>query len=73
MAKTRIQMRSADIEEAIEEHKRIPRPLEYHHAKMRHAGPLDILGRALRDEGIAGLYQVSSFHMTDLQFLTEFG
>jgi adenine nucleotide transporter 17 len=60
MAKVRIQARSADIEEAIEEHHDLPAPHTYHHDKYKHAGALHILARVWRKEGFVGWYQVSA-------------
>ena len=59
MAKVRIQARSADEEDAIEEHHPKPKPHGYHHDKDRHVGALDILARVWRKEGPLGWYQVS--------------
>jgi adenine nucleotide transporter 17 len=54
MAKVRIQTRSADSDEAREEH-RLPGPSgALHH----HPGAIDILIRAWKHEGFVGWYQV---------------
>lgn len=59
MAKVRIQARSADVEDAIEEHHPTPRPHGYHHDKYKHVGALNILARVWKKEGPRGWYQVS--------------
>lgn len=60
MAKVRIQARTADEEDAVEEHHSRPHRHQYHHDKSRHAGALDVLSRVWRKEGIVGWYQVRS-------------
>ncbi|KAH9928375.1 mitochondrial carrier domain-containing protein [Fomitopsis serialis] len=57
MAKVRIQARSADSEEAVEEHQPTPPKHAYHHAHSKHVGALDILARVYRHQGILGWYQ----------------
>lgn len=57
MAKVRIQARTADEEDAVEEHHSRPHRHQYHHDKYRHAGALDILARVWRKEGLLGWYQ----------------
>ncbi|KAH8101006.1 adenine nucleotide transporter [Cristinia sonorae] len=57
MAKVRIQARTADAEEAKEEHLPKPHPHEYHHTQFKHTGALDILGRVWKKEGFLGWYQ----------------
>lgn len=60
MAKVRIQARTADSEEAEEEHQPVPPKHAYHHAHSKHVGALDILARVYRHQGILGWYQVGS-------------
>ena len=60
MTKTKIQARSADIEEAEEEGKEKPKPGEFHHAHMKHATSLQILHRVYVENGFVGWYQVRS-------------
>jgi len=57
MAKVRIQARTADIEEAKEEHLPLPHQHEFHHTQYKHVGALDILARVWRKEGFVGWYQ----------------
>ncbi|TCD63204.1 ADP/ATP carrier protein [Steccherinum ochraceum] len=57
MAKVRIQARSADVEDAKEEHHAKPHAHEYHHTQYKHAGALDILARVWTKEGFVGWYQ----------------
>ncbi|KIY62028.1 mitochondrial carrier [Cylindrobasidium torrendii FP15055 ss-10] len=57
MAKVRIQARSADIDDAAEQHHELPHSHEYHHKKYAHPGALDILGRVWKREGFVGWYQ----------------
>lgn len=57
MAKVRIQARSADAEDATEEHHAVPHAHHYHHDKFRHPGALDILMRVWKKEGFVGWYQ----------------
>ena len=58
MAKVRIQARSADVDDAKEEHHPKPHQHEYHHEQFRHVGAVDILARVWRKEGFVGWYQV---------------
>ena len=58
MTKTRIQVRSADAEEAKEEGKEPPKPHKFHHRMMKHAGALRILHRVWVTDGFFGFYQV---------------
>ncbi|EMD33889.1 hypothetical protein CERSUDRAFT_117415 [Gelatoporia subvermispora B] len=64
MAKVRIQARSADAEEAVEEHAPAPKPHAYHHAHTRHVGALTILARVWRKKGFVGWYQGMSAQIT---------
>ncbi|KAK7682588.1 hypothetical protein QCA50_014388 [Cerrena zonata] len=64
MAKVRIQARSADEEDAIEEHHPKPKPHGYHHDKYKHVGALDILARVWRKEGPVGWYQGMNAQIT---------
>ena len=64
MAKVRIQARTADSEEAKEEHQPAPPKHAYHHAHSKHVGALDILARVYRHKGIMGWYQVSMLPCT---------
>ncbi|TFY64251.1 hypothetical protein EVJ58_g2737 [Rhodofomes roseus] len=64
MAKVRIQARSADSEEAVEEHQPVPPKHAYHHAHSKHVGALDILARVYRHKGILGWYQGMSAQIT---------
>jgi len=64
MAKVRIQARSADSEEAAEEHQPTPPKHAYHHAHNKHVGALDILARVYRHQGILGWYQGMSAQIT---------
>ncbi|KAK7682636.1 hypothetical protein QCA50_014436 [Cerrena zonata] len=64
MAKVRIQARSADEEDAVEEHHPKPKPHGYHHDKYKHVGALDILARVWRKEGPVGWYQGMSAQIT---------
>ncbi|KAJ4477351.1 mitochondrial carrier domain-containing protein [Lentinula aciculospora] len=58
MAKVRIQARSADINvDDLEHLGDIPPPHKYHHAKTKHPGALDVLGKVLKREGVVGWYQ----------------
>ncbi|KAF8896109.1 mitochondrial carrier domain-containing protein [Infundibulicybe gibba] len=57
MAKVRIQARSADAEDAIEEHTAPPAAHKYHHDKSKHIGALTILARVWKREGFVGWYQ----------------
>ncbi|KAF8181277.1 mitochondrial carrier domain-containing protein [Pholiota molesta] len=57
MAKVRIQARSADVEESVEQKDELPRSHEYHHKHSKHAGALDILARVWKKEGFTGWYQ----------------
>jgi len=57
MAKIRIQARTADAEEALENKSELPKPHQYRHDHTRHVGALDILARVWRKEGVAGWYQ----------------
>jgi hypothetical protein len=63
MAKVRIQARSADTDDAVEDKFSLPRPHQPHHSKGRHAhsGAIDILKRVWKTEGFAGWYQVRPF------------
>ncbi|KAI0077076.1 mitochondrial carrier [Panus rudis PR-1116 ss-1] len=63
MAKVRIQARSADVEDALEEHHPKPQPHHYHHDKYKHAGALDILARVWRKQGFVGWYQVGDIDL----------
>jgi adenine nucleotide transporter 17 len=61
MAKVRIQARSADDEEALEEHHSLLQPHKPHHdAHFKHVGALQILARVWRKEGFVGWYRVCS-------------
>lgn len=60
MAKVRIQARTADSEEAEEEHQPSPPKHAFHHAHSKHVGALDILAKVYRHQGFLGWYQVSS-------------
>lgn len=60
MAKVRIQARTADSEEAEEEHQPAPPKHTFHHAHSKHVGALDILAKVYRHQGFLGWYQVSS-------------
>ncbi|KAL1696969.1 mitochondrial carrier domain-containing protein [Schizophyllum commune] len=78
MAKVRIQARSADAEEAAEQHREAPRPHEQHHKDhSRHVGALDVLKRVYKREGVAGWYQGMQSQITKavlsqaLLFLTK--
>ncbi|KZT67458.1 mitochondrial carrier [Daedalea quercina L-15889] len=64
MAKVRIQARSADSEEAAEEHQPVPPKHAYHHAHSKHVGALDILARVYRHQGLTGWYQGMSAQIT---------
>lgn len=67
MAKVRIQARSADIEEANEEHQPPPPAHKPHHAAhgvVHHPGALEILARVWRKEGFVGWYQGMSAQIT---------
>jgi hypothetical protein len=57
MAKVRIQARSADAEEAIEQNEESPHSHERHHKHGKHVGALDILARVWKREGFTGWYQ----------------
>ncbi|KAF7312503.1 Fungal specific actin related protein [Mycena indigotica] len=58
MAKVRVQTRSADADEAKEQHLSPPVSHKPHHSsKLKHPGALDILARVLRTEGPAGWYR----------------
>lgn len=60
MAKIRIQARSADAEDAEEEHHDKPAPHHFHHDKYKHPGAVTLLYRVLKKEGFLGWYQVLS-------------
>jgi len=64
MAKVRIQARTADAEEAVEEHEIPPKPHAYHHAHSKHVGALTILARIWRKQGFVGWYQGMSAQIT---------
>lgn len=64
MAKVRIQARSADAEEAEEEHVSPPPPHAYHHVQNKHVGALAILARVWRQQGFLGWYQGMSAQIT---------
>ncbi|OCH88577.1 mitochondrial carrier [Obba rivulosa] len=64
MAKVRIQARTADAEEAIEEHQPVPQVHAYHHAHSKHVGALTILARTWRKHGFVGWYQGMSAQIT---------
>ena len=68
MAKVRIQARTADEEDAVEQHHSRPHRHEYHHDKHRHAGALDILARVWRKEGLLGWYQVRRPHSWEFAY-----
>ncbi|KAI0359726.1 adenine nucleotide transporter [Trametes cingulata] len=57
MAKVRIQARSADIEEAQEEHIPLPQHNKPHHKTGHHVGALTVLARIWRRNGFVGWYQ----------------
>ncbi|KAI0368001.1 adenine nucleotide transporter [Pilatotrama ljubarskyi] len=57
MAKVRIQARSADIEEAQEEHIPLPQHNKPHHKGTHHVGALTVLARIWRRNGFVGWYQ----------------
>jgi hypothetical protein len=58
MAKVRIQARSADVEDALEEGRPVPLPHQKHHDTIhKHGGALHILARVWRQEGFSGWYQ----------------
>ena len=57
MAKVRIQARSADIEDATEEHHPLPQHNKPHHRTGHHVGALTVLARVWRRNGLAGWYQ----------------
>ncbi|CDO77947.1 hypothetical protein BN946_scf184720.g1 [Trametes cinnabarina] len=57
MAKVRIQARSADIEEAEEEHIPPPHHNKPHHKTGHHLGALTVLARIWRRNGFLGWYQ----------------
>ncbi|TBU33411.1 adenine nucleotide transporter [Dichomitus squalens] len=57
MAKVRIQARSADIEEAEEEHLPLPKHNKPHHKGGHHVGALTVLARVWRRKGFVGWYQ----------------
>ena len=61
MTKTKIQTRSADAEEAVEEGKEKPQPDHFHHKDMRHPSSWQILHRVYAEEGFLGWYSVRSF------------
>ena len=56
--KTKIQARSADAEEAEEEHKEAPKPGQFHHKLFKHSSSLRILRRTFKESGFVGWYQV---------------
>lgn len=58
MAKVRIQARSADVEEAQEEHIALPQHNRPHHKTGHHVGALTVLERIWRRNGFLGWYQV---------------
>ena len=58
MAKVRIQARSADIEDAQEEHIPLPKHNKPHHKTGHHVGALTVLARVWRRNGFLGWYQV---------------
>ncbi|KIP10493.1 hypothetical protein PHLGIDRAFT_231750 [Phlebiopsis gigantea 11061_1 CR5-6] len=58
LTKTRMQTRSADAEEALEEGKDAPKPHEFHHKEMKHPDSWHILRRTYHEKGFLGLYQV---------------
>ncbi|EIW57663.1 adenine nucleotide transporter [Trametes versicolor FP-101664 SS1] len=57
MAKVRIQARSADVEEAQEEHIALPQHNRPHHKTGHHVGALTVLERIWRRNGFLGWYQ----------------
>ncbi|THH32256.1 hypothetical protein EUX98_g1932 [Antrodiella citrinella] len=57
MAKVRIQARTADVEEAQEEHLPVPHQHQFHHTQFKHVGALEILTRVWKKEGFVGWYQ----------------
>ncbi|KAM5537236.1 hypothetical protein V8D89_009169 [Ganoderma adspersum] len=57
MAKVRIQARTADIEDAEEEHLPAPAHNKPHHKTGHHVGALTVLARVWRRKGFAGWYQ----------------
>ncbi|KAI0663813.1 adenine nucleotide transporter [Cubamyces menziesii] len=57
MAKVRIQARSADLEEAQEEHVPPPPHNKPHHKTGHHVGALTVLARTWRRNGFVGWYQ----------------
>ncbi|KAF7316676.1 hypothetical protein HMN09_00400500 [Mycena chlorophos] len=58
MAKVRVQTRTADEDEAKEQHTALPTAHKPHHtSQLKHPGALDILARVLRTEGPAGWYR----------------
>ncbi|KAI0833626.1 adenine nucleotide transporter [Trametes gibbosa] len=57
MAKIRIQARSADVEEAQEEHIPLPQHNKPHHKSGHHVGALTVLSRVWRRQGFLGWYQ----------------
>ncbi|KAI0671858.1 adenine nucleotide transporter [Trametes maxima] len=57
MAKVRIQARSADVEEAQEEHIALPQHNKPHHKTGHHVGALTVLARVWRRNGFIGWYQ----------------
>ncbi|KAI8980036.1 adenine nucleotide transporter [Trametes punicea] len=57
MAKVRIQARSADVEEAQEEHIPLPQHNKPHHKTGHHVGALTVLARIWRRHGFLGWYQ----------------
>ena len=67
MAKVRIQARSADLEEAQEEHIPLPQHNKPHHKTGHHVGALTVLGRIWRRNGFLGWYQVRIVKGFDLR------
>ena len=65
MAKVRIQARSADLEEAQEEHVPPPPHNKPHHKTGHHVGALTVLARTWRRNGFVGWYQVCSYEISD--------